>query len=282
VSAEAPPKLTVEGVVKRYASGRGGGGDSVVALAGVDLSVGAGEFVSIVGPSGCGKSTLFDVVAGLAEPTAGRVVLDGEPAQSAASLLGRVGYMPQKDLLMPWRSVLDNVALGLEVGGLARRAARARAREQLARFGLDGFAARWPDSLSGGMRQRAALLRTFLAGRDLMLLDEPFGALDALTRQTMQEWLLDVWQADRKTIVFVTHDVEEAVFLSDRVHVMSARPGRIVASVAIGLPRPRGLEIQGTPAFVALKERLLGPLREAARRQAEAQLLAGDGRAGAR
>jgi ABC-type nitrate/sulfonate/bicarbonate transport system ATPase subunit len=259
--ATVPAKLAVEGVAKRF---EGDDGAPVVALAGVDLHVAAGEFVSLVGPSGCGKSTLFDIVAGLTPPTEGRVLLDGEQPDT---LLGRVGYMPQKDLLMPWRSVLDNVALGLEVGGMARRDARARAREQMHRFGLSGFESRWPSSLSGGMRQRAALLRTFLAGRELMLLDEPFGALDALTRQTMQEWLLEVWQADRKTILFVTHDVEEALFLSDRVYVMSARPGRVAESIAIELPRPRAAAIHGAPELVALKERLLGPLRDAARRQ---------------
>jgi ABC-type nitrate/sulfonate/bicarbonate transport system ATPase subunit len=260
----APDKLLVEGLAKRFAAGDGDG--AVVALDGVDLRVAAGEFVSIVGPSGCGKSTLFNVVAGLTEPTRGRVLLDGEQPES---LLGRVGYMPQKDLLMPWRSVLDNVTLGLEMGGVGRQEARARAREQLGRFGLEGFERRWPGDLSGGMRQRAALLRTFLAGRELMLLDEPFGALDALTRQTLQEWLLDVWQSDRKTILFITHDVEEAVYLSDRVYVMSGRPGRVELCVEIDLPRPRTFELLGSPAFVALKQRLLTPLHAAARAQLE-------------
>src|SRR5262249_10952071 len=150
----------------------------------------------IVGPSGCGKSTLFNILAGLIEPTAGRVFLDGQPARR---LLATVGYMPQKDLLMPWRSVLDNTTLGLEIGGTPRRSARRRALEDFPPFGLAGFEGAWPADLSGGMRQRAALLRTFLAGRDVMLLDEPFGALDALTRQEMQSWLLEIWQADRKT-----------------------------------------------------------------------------------
>jgi ABC-type nitrate/sulfonate/bicarbonate transport system ATPase subunit len=260
--AAAPDKLVVEGLSKRFESRDGGG--AVVALAGADLRVAPGEFVSIVGPSGCGKSTLFNIVAGLTRPTRGRVLLDGaEPS----TLLGQVGYMPQKDLLMPWRSVLDNVTLGLEMSGVGRRQARARAREELGRFGLEGFEQRWPGNLSGGMRQRAALLRTFLAGRELMLLDEPFGALDALTRQAMQEWLLDVWQADRKTILFITHDVEEAVYLSDRVYVMSGRPGSVQLCVEIDLPRPRSFELHGSPAFVALKQRLLTPLHEAARAQ---------------
>jgi len=256
-------RLSCDGLARTF-PGRDG---AIVALDGVDLEVGDGEFVSIVGPSGCGKSTLFNILAGLLPPSGGRIRIDGEPT---VDLLGRIGYMPQKDLLMPWRTVLDNVTLGLEMNGMRRREARARAGAQLARFGLSGFERRWPASLSGGMRQRAALLRTFLAGRELMLLDEPFGALDALTRQAMREWLLELWQSDRKTIVFVTHDVEEALYLSDRVYAMSARPGRIELCLQVGLERPRRPEIVSTPEFVALKERLLVPLREAARRQFEA------------
>ena len=230
-------KLAAAGLALRFP-------DGVEALADVSVELREGEFVSIVGPSGCGKSTLLAVLAGL---------------------LGRIGYMPQRDLLMEWRTTLDNATLGLELAGVARAAARERARAEIPRFGLAGFEDRRPSALSGGMRQRAALLRTFLAGRDVLLLDEPFGALDALTREAMREWLLAVWEADRKTILFVTHDVEEAVFLSDRVYVMSGRPGRIRAVLDVGLARPRALEITATAAFAALKERLLGPLREDAR-----------------
>jgi ABC-type nitrate/sulfonate/bicarbonate transport system ATPase subunit len=237
-------------------------GDQVVALRDVDLEIDTGEFVSIVGPSGCGKSTLFNIFAGLLAPTGGTIEVDG--AQTGR-LLGRFGYMPQKDLLMPWRSVLDNVTLGLEMQGVARREARRRATAELPRFGLAGFEQRWPASLSGGMRQRAALLRTSLAGRDVMLLDEPFAALDALTRQGMREWLLEIWEADSKTILFVTHDVEEAVYLSDRVYVMSGRPGSMRLCVEVGLPRPRTIETISAPEFVALKHELLVPLLDAAR-----------------
>ncbi len=254
-----PAKLAVEGLSKTYSARRGDVSD-VAALREVDLAIEEGAFVSIVGPSGCGKSTLFHILAGLVRQSTGTVRIDGREPET---LLGVVGYMPQKDLLMPWRTVLDNTTLGLEIGGTPRREARERALRELPRFGLAGFERHWPSQLSGGMRQRAALLRTFLAGREVMLLDEPFGALDALTRQEMQGWLLDLWQSDRKTILFVTHDVEEAVFLSDRVHVMTGRPGRIALTVDVRLPRRRTLETTLTPEFLELKQRLLEPLREA-------------------
>jgi ABC-type nitrate/sulfonate/bicarbonate transport system ATPase subunit len=249
-------KLAATGLAKRFAGG-------VEALADVSIELAEGEFVSIVGPSGCGKSTLLALLAGLAEPTAGEILLDGVVAPGG--LLGRVGYMPQRDLLLEWRTTLANASLGLELAGVGRAQARERALAEVERFGLAGFENRRPSALSGGMRQRAALLRTFLAGRDVLVLDEPFGALDALTREAMREWLLGVWEADRKTILLVTHDVEEAVFLSDRVYVMSGRPGRVRTEVEVSLPRPRTLELTATADFGELKERLLAPLREEAR-----------------
>jgi ABC-type nitrate/sulfonate/bicarbonate transport system ATPase subunit len=213
-----------------------------------------------VGPSGCGKSTLLRILAGLVAPSGGVVFLDGGQPEV---LLGRVGYMPQDDLLMAWRTTLDNVTVGLELAGVSRADARVQARAELARFGLEGFERHWPRALSGGMRQRAALLRTFLAGRNVLLLDEPLGALDALTREEMREWLLEVWEADRKTILLVTHDVEEAVFLSDRVYVMSGRPGRMRATVDVPLRRPRAQELTTTPEFIALEQAVRAPLRAA-------------------
>jgi ABC-type nitrate/sulfonate/bicarbonate transport system ATPase subunit len=261
MNSARPRRLEVCGLSATYAA------DSrhaeVVALRDISLELFAGEFVSLVGPSGCGKTTLLKVLAGLVPASTGEVRLDG--AQTA--LLGRVGYMPQNDQLMPWRTTLDNLTLGLELSGTRREAARARARRELELFGLAGFERHWPRALSGGMRQRAALLRTFLAGRDVLLLDEPFGALDALTREAMREWLLSVWEADRKTILLVTHDVEEALFLSDRVHVMSGRPGRITTTLEVPLARPRALALTGEPEFAALKEQLLAPLREEARQR---------------
>jgi ABC-type nitrate/sulfonate/bicarbonate transport system ATPase subunit len=256
---QASSKLKIEGLSKTYKGSSGG--ENVTALKDVGIEIGAGEFVSIVGPSGCGKSTLFNIIAGLIRPSRGSVLLDGrEPDE----LLGSVGYMPQRDCLMPWRTVLDNTTLGLELSGVRKKEAHKRALAEFERFGLAGFEKHWPAKLSGGMKQRAALLRTFLAGRDVMLLDEPFGALDALTRANMQEWLLDVWQEDRKTILFVTHDVEEAIYLSDRVYVMSGRPGRVSLCVDVKLERPRKSEITMSPEFLILKQKLLRPLEEAA------------------
>jgi len=211
-------------------------GRAVQALAEVSFAVRPGEFVTIIGPSGSGKSTLFNLITGLTAPDTGDVLLDGQPV---AGRTGLVGLMPQRDLLLPWRTVLNNVILGPELDGLPRRAARRRARALMPLFGLAGFENAYPDTLSGGMRQRAALLRTFLTDRAVLLLDEPFGALDALTRRELQRWLLDMWRRFDKTILFITHDVEEAVYLADRVLVFSARPGRITTILTVDLPRPR-------------------------------------------
>lgn len=225
----------------------------------INLSAAHGEFISIIGPSGCGKSTLFNILAGVQEPAGGRVLVDGKDATGDLTI---AGYMPQKDLLLPWKTVLDNTILGLELRGVQRRRARVMALDWFPRFGLEGFERQYPATLSGGMRQRAALLRTFLAGRDILLLDEPFGALDALTRADMQEWLLSVWDASRHTIVLVTHDVDEAIYLSDRVYVMTSRPGRIQQIIEIPLPRPRRYqEVVTSEQFAALKRVLLSLLR---------------------
>jgi ABC-type nitrate/sulfonate/bicarbonate transport system ATPase subunit len=224
------------------------------AVAPLDLRIESGRFVSLVGPSGCGKSTLFNVIAGLLQPTEGRVLIDN---QDATGTIGRVGYMLQKDLLLTWRSVVDNVILGMEIQGMPRREARERALPLLKKYGLAGFEHLYPNSLSGGMRQRAALLRTLLFDTDVILLDEPFGALDAQTKQQMQEWLLQLWNDFKKTVVFVTHDVDEAIFLSDEIHVMGTRPGRILESIPITLPRPRLRAVSISPEFVAIKERCL-------------------------
>jgi ABC-type nitrate/sulfonate/bicarbonate transport system ATPase subunit len=220
------------------------------------LEVADGEFVSVIGPSGCGKSTLFDLRAGLEEPSAGGIWLDGDRCD-AGRLLGRVGYMPQQDLLMPWRTILDNTILGLEVAGVGRAQARRQALALFPAFGLSTFERRRPSELSGGMRQRAALLRTFLAGREVILLDEPFGALDSLTRAGMQQWLVQVWEEHRKTILLISHDVDEALFLSDRVYVLTSRPGRVELALEVDLPRPRSYELVTSEPFVERKRLLL-------------------------
>ena len=251
--------LSVDGVSKSYRSG-----DAVVwALDGVSLTVGDGEFAALVGPSGCGKSTLLNLIAGLDSADAGEIRVDGE-ALSAEQRLARFGYMPQEDLLFPWRSVLDNVSLGLEVQGVARAEARARADELLQQFGLDGFQQRQPHELSGGMRQRASFLRTYLLGRPFLLLDEPFGALDAITRSQLQRWLVEVWGDIGGSALLVTHDPHEAVALSDRVFVMSQRPGRITNVFEVGLPRPRSAAAAETEAA----HRLIDVLRHETEREA--------------
>lgn len=211
-------------------------GRAVHALADVSFTARPGEFVTIIGPSGSGKSTLFNLITGLTEPDTGEVLIDGQRVDGRT---GMVGLMPQRDLLLPWRTVMNNVILGPEIDGVPKRVARRRAREMLPMFGLEGFENAYPDTLSGGMRQRAALLRTFLTDRSILLLDEPFGALDALTRRELQRWLLEMWRRFDKTILFITHDVEEAVYLADRVLVFSARPGRITKILTVDLPRPR-------------------------------------------
>ena len=249
------PKIRVEDVSKDFVQS----GRTISVLENVDLHAGDGELVSIIGPSGCGKSTLLNVIAGLEEPATGAIYLNG---RQAGKRLGAVGYMQQKDLLLPWRNVIDNAILGLELQGVARDVARARARELTERFGLKGFEKEPPYVLSGGMRQRTSFLRTVLADQDVFLLDEPFGALDALNRLQLQEWLLGLWESLGKTIVLVTHDVDEAIFLSDRIYVMTARPGRIKQVVSVELPRPRSQDVVTEPAFVALKAALLDSIRD--------------------
>jgi ABC-type nitrate/sulfonate/bicarbonate transport system ATPase subunit len=235
-----PPRaggIAVAGVRKAFGE--------VVALDGVDLDVAAGSLVAVVGPSGCGKSTLLSLVCGLEAPDAGRI--DAPPA----------ALMPQRDALLPWLSALDNAALALRVGGASRRAARDAAHARFEQFGLAGFERARPAALSGGMRQRVAFLRTLLAGRPLLCLDEPFAALDALTRAQAQSWLADALATEARTVLLVTHDVEEAVLLADRIVLMSPRPGRVVSVLDVDLPRPRA---RTDASVVALRERALASL----------------------
>ena len=223
-------------------------------LDGLSLRLERGEFVALVGPSGCGKTTLLNVLAGLIPPDSGSIWLDG---RRVASCRGHVAYMQQKDLLLPWRTALANAALGLEVQGLSRREARARARTLLKRFGLEGFEGHYPHQLSGGMRQRVALVRTLLLEKPLWLLDEPFGALDALTRAQLHDHLLQAWAAQRPAVLLVTHDVEEALKLADRVVVLTPRPARVRIELEVKRPRPRDVT---SPELVTLKREVLEAL----------------------
>jgi len=248
--------VSLTGVARAYPARRG----ETVALEGLDLEVAEGEVLGVVGPSGCGKSTLLELVAGLQEPDAGSVEVAG--ARDPAGRRARCSYMPQRDLLLPWRDALGNAALALEAQGVGRREARERAAPLFERFGLAEFERARPRGLSGGMRQRVAFMRTLLPGRPVLALDEPFAALDAITRTDMQQWLADALAAEPRTAVLVTHDVEEALFLADRVVVLSRRPGRVVAELEVRRERPRDRRAAVTdPELARLREQALEALR---------------------
>jgi len=252
-AAPAPAALALDRVTKRF----GGPGDPRPVLDGLSLTVSAGAFCAIVGPSGAGKTTILDLLAGLTRPDGGEVRVLG---RNGAGLLGAAGYMPQRDALLPWRRVVDNVALPLRVAGVPAAKARERALTLLRRFDLDAYALARPAALSGGMRQRVAFLRTVLSGRGALLLDEPFGALDALTRADLQDWLQDAAAQAGQTVLLVTHDVDEALYLADRVVVLAGRPGRVVLDLPVPLARPRRREITLSPPFTALKGRVYAAL----------------------
>jgi ABC-type nitrate/sulfonate/bicarbonate transport system ATPase subunit len=252
--------LRIEGVTRTFpARGRT---PPTLALQPTSLSVAPGEFVAILGPSGCGKSTLLRIVAGLDTPTAGTVSLDGRPVTGPGPDRGMVF---QSYTLFPWLTVERNIRYGLEERGLPEAEQRAIAARFIERVGLRGFENHWPRQLSGGMQQRCALARALANDPEILLLDEPFGALDHQTRELMQELLLEIWQQDRKTVLFVTHDIDEAVFLANRVLVMSARPGRIKAELPVPLSYPREWLVKTTPEFGALKARLMAEIREEVR-----------------
>ncbi len=236
--------VQVAGLARSFQRGRA----VTRALAAVDLTIHEGEFVAIVGPSGCGKSTLLRIIAGLLAPSAGRVEVDGRPVIGAQTNLGVVFQSP---VLLDWRTALENVLVQLELRGVAPGAFRSRALELLAKVGLADFADRYPRELSGGMRQRTAIVRALIHDPPFLLMDEPFGALDALTREQMRLDLEALWLETGKTVLFITHSIDEAVLLADRVVVMSARPGTIEREIPIGLPRPRGLRARRAPEFIA-------------------------------
>jgi NitT/TauT family transport system ATP-binding protein len=237
---------------------RGHKGQPIEILSPIDLEVRPGEFVALVGPSGCGKSTLLNILSGLIEPSSGSVsIFDRTPEQNR----GRIGYMFQTDALLPWRSVLRNVQAGLDLSGVPRAESRQRAQDMLAQLGLTGFEHHYPAELSGGMRQRASLARTWVTNPNLILMDEPFGALDSQTKLVIQSSFLLFWEKHRKTVVLVTHDLEEAVAMSDRVLVMSARPGKIKAEYRIELPRPRSvIDLRADRKFIDYWRSIWGDL----------------------
>jgi ABC-type nitrate/sulfonate/bicarbonate transport system ATPase subunit len=243
LGAPASDGVSLEGISRAYRDSRGA---EVQALVDVSLQAPRGSVLAVVGPSGCGKTTLLELICGLQDPDAGTI--ESEPAV----------LMPQRDLLLPWLSAVDNAALALRIGGDSRARARTRGTALFSELGLGGFERARPHELSGGMRQRVAFVRTLLSGKPILCLDEPFGALDAITRQEMQEWLTGALLREPRTVVLVTHDVEEAIVLADRVAVLSPRPGRVLAELTVDLPRPR---TRTDPEVVALRERALGALR---------------------
>jgi NitT/TauT family transport system ATP-binding protein len=254
------PAIQYEKITCAFAA-RGAAGGTYTAVKDVTLSIAEGEFVSVVGPTGCGKSTLLNVAAGLLRPSAGTLRVLGEPL---TGINRRAGYMFQAEALMPWRSALDNVTAGLEFRGVARIEARRRGREWLERVGLAGFEDRYPHQLSGGMRKRVSLAQMLILDPQIVLMDEPFSALDVQTRQLMENELLELWSANRKSVIFITHDLEEAISLSDRVIVLSAGPAtHPIGEFAIDLPRPRDVaEIRMTPRFMELHDRIWRSMKE--------------------
>jgi ABC-type nitrate/sulfonate/bicarbonate transport system ATPase subunit len=254
-AAPAQPVVAVNAVSKEFPARRG----NVTALEDLSLHVAAGEVLGLVGPSGCGKSTLLEIVAGLQDPTSGVVTVEGRAA--ASDRLAGCALMPQRDLLLPWRTALDNAGLALELRGTGRREARRRATELFQRFGLEEFASARPDELSGGMRQRVAFARTLLAERPVLLLDEPFASLDAITRAELQEWTATQLGAERRTVLLVTHDIEEALYLCDRVLVLSRRPGRVRAQLPgfRGAGRPRS-DVVTAEDFSSLRQEAMKAL----------------------
>jgi ABC-type nitrate/sulfonate/bicarbonate transport system ATPase subunit len=253
-------KLLIEDVTVRFPGRRG---RPVTALEHISLAIPERELSCIVGPSGCGKSTLLRLVAGLEPPTAGRITLDGRAVTGPSAERGMVF---QSYTLFPWLTVRRNVEFGPELRGMPAPERRRIAQGFIKQVGLDGFEDAYPDQLSGGMRQRAALARALANDPEVLLMDEPFGALDSQTRALMQEMLLGIWEQSHKTVLFITHDIDEALFLGDVVYVMSARPGRIKEEIAVDIPRPRSLDVLTAPAFTALKRRVLTLIREEAMR----------------
>ncbi|SEJ07701.1 NitT/TauT family transport system ATP-binding protein [Azotobacter beijerinckii] len=244
------------------AQNESGRAERVVALEHFDLEVRAGEFLSVLGPSGCGKSTFLSILAGLAEKSGGSIRIDGRPLEG---INANQGVVFQGYALFPWRTVLENIEVGLEIRGVGKTERRERAREYLELVGLGGFGARYPHEISGGMKQRVAIARALVYEPEVLLMDEPFAALDAQTREILQAELLRIWDARKKTIVFITHSLDEAIFLSDRIAVMTHRPGRVKEILEVPLPRPRPAELRNSEEFVHLRQRAWEVLKDEVR-----------------
>jgi NitT/TauT family transport system ATP-binding protein len=249
------PKIQLINVSKEFVADK----NNLEVLKNVNLYAKTGEFISIIGPSGCGKSTIFHILTALVKEYEGVVEIDGQPL---SGINKKMSYMHQKDLLMPWRTLMGNLMLPLELQKENKKEALGKIEKLLPLFGLEGFENSYPNELSGGMRQRAALLRTVLVDSDIMLLDEPFGALDAINRSKMQEWLLNIWSEFKRTVIFITHDIEEAIYLSDRIYVLSERPAEVIEEVIIDFPRPREKGIIVTSEFLKYKRKLMNVLGE--------------------
>lgn len=242
-------KLEVKNLKKSF--------DDTQVIEDVSLSLGENEFVSLLGLSGSGKSTIFNIISGLLKPDGGHVYIEGEEWTGRT---GRVSYMYQKDLLLPWRNIIDNTSLPLVVRGMDKASARDCVREYFKVFGLEGFEYKYPFQLSGGMKQRAALLRTYMFSRDIMLLDEPFGGLDAITRSKMHCWLLEILADIKASVILITHDIEEAVFLSDRIYILSGRPATVKQEIAVDIPKPRSRDVTTTERFNHFKRDIISTL----------------------
>ncbi|EAX46835.1 ABC transporter related [Thermosinus carboxydivorans Nor1] len=258
-------KLIIDDVSKVFSDGK----TEVTALSNTSFAVRPNEFITILGPSGCGKSTILKIIAGLEEPSSGRVLLDGREIKGPGADRGMVF---QSYTLFPWLTVRQNIEFGLEVAGRPKAERRDIAHHYLEKIGLKGFENAYPQNLSGGMKQRVAIARALANDPEVLLMDEPFGALDAQTRTVMQELLVDVWEESHKTILFVTHDVDEAVFLGDTIYVMTARPGKIKERIEVPLPRPRTFDVKLSPVFLEIKRQVLELIREESWKTANSNL----------
>ncbi|GIP35770.1 ABC transporter ATP-binding protein [Paenibacillus sp. J2TS4] len=251
----ASEQLALRNIYKRFESKR----KASQILEDISLTVHKGEFVSIIGPSGCGKSTLFHIIGGLIQPTEGQVILEGKEVTGQK---GHISYMPQQPALFPWRTIEDNVILAREIVGLPKQEARREARAWLAKVGLSGYEQAYPHVLSGGMQQRVAFIRALLSPKELMCLDEPFSALDALTRAEMQRWLLDIWEENQRSVLFITHNIEEALLLSDTVYLLSSKPARVLRRIEIPFSRPREERLLSEPSFIQLRQEIYERMKE--------------------